>query len=304
MHPDQITITTQQVAALAASQFPAWSGLPVHEVRSGGTVNALFRIGDQLVARFPLRGRDPDRTRAALEREAAAATELLGRTPFPTPEPVALGEPGEGYPLPWAVQSWLPGTPATEDDAADSVPFALDLAAFIGAVRAIDTHGRTFDGRRAFAGSSRGGDLKVHDTWMETCFRESEGLFDVPRLRRLWASMRELPRAAPDVMTHGDLTPHNVLVAAGRLAGVLDCGGFGAADPALDLVSAWLILATGPRRALREALACDVLEWERGKAWAFQQAMGAAWYYATSNPEMHRMGRTTVARILADTPAI
>ena len=29
---------------------------------------------------------------------------------------------------------------------------------------------------------------------------------------------------------------------------------------------------------------CTSLEWERSKAWAFQQAMGLVWYYADSNP--------------------
>jgi aminoglycoside phosphotransferase (APT) family kinase protein len=61
---------------------------------------------------------------------------------------------------------------------------------------------------------------------METCFEHSEQLLDVPRLRRMWAVMRDLPRsAAGDVMTHGDLIPGNVLVSDGRLAGVLDVGG-------------------------------------------------------------------------------
>jgi aminoglycoside phosphotransferase (APT) family kinase protein len=113
--------------------------------------------------------------------------------------------------------------------------------------------------------------------------------------------MRDLPRsAAADVMTHGDLIPGNVLVSSGRLAGVLDVGGLGPADPALDLVSAWHLLAAGPRQVLREDLGCDDLEWERGKAWAFEQAMGAVWYYVESNPVMSRMGRRTLERIMAD----
>lgn len=49
---------------------------------------------------------------------------------------------------------------------------------------------------------------------------------------------------------------------------------------------------------LRQALACDELEWERGKAWAFQQAMGLVWYYAESNPAMSRLGRLSLERIL------
>jgi aminoglycoside phosphotransferase (APT) family kinase protein len=99
-------------------------------------------------------------------------------------------------------------------------------------------------------------------------------------------------------MTHGDLIPGNVLVADGRLTGVLDVGGLGPADPALDLVSAWHLLEAGPREVLRAALDSGDLEWERGKAWAFEQAMGVVWYYVASNPAMSAMGRRTLDRIM------
>jgi len=64
----------------------------------------------------------------------------------------------------------------------------------------------------------------------------------VVRLRAMWEGLRGLPAIDRDAMCHGDLTPQNVLVDAGHLAGVLDTGGFGAADPALDLVSVWHLL--------------------------------------------------------------
>jgi len=137
---------------------------------------------------------------------------------------------------------------------------------------------------------------------MERCFERSGGMLEVPRLRRLWGRLRELPRASPDVMNHGDLTPGNMLVANGRLAGILDVGGLGPADPALDLVGAWHVLDAGPRSAFRRDLACDDLEWERGKAWAFEQAVGAAWYYVKTNRSMHRLGLRTIHRILDETP--
>jgi len=72
----------------------------------------------------------------------------------------------------------------------------------------------------------------------------------------------------------------------------------GPADPALDLVGAWHLLDAGPRELLRAGLRCNELEWERGKAWAFEQSMGAVWYYAESNPPMSRMGQRTIDRIL------
>ena len=63
------------------------------------------RVGDQLAARFPLQLADVASARQRLESEADAARELLGRTRFATPEEVAIGEPGAGYPLSWSVQT-------------------------------------------------------------------------------------------------------------------------------------------------------------------------------------------------------
>jgi aminoglycoside phosphotransferase (APT) family kinase protein len=295
MHPDQLEISIEVVHRLVDEQFPSWSGMPIKPVASHGTVNALFRIGEHLVARFPLQGDHVEATRRWLEREANAARELLGRTPFPTPEPVAIGEPGAGYPLAWSVQTWLPGTVATRADPGPSVAFAHDLAEFIRSVRAIDTLGRTFSGQ------GRGGDLRSHDSWVAECFVRSESLIEIDRLRGIWAELRELPRnGTPDRMTHGDLIPGNILVAGDRLAGVIDVGGLGPADPALDLVGAWHLLEDEPRRVLREDLGCDEVEWGRGKAWAFVQAIGVLWYYVESNPTMSQMGRRTLRRIMRD----
>ncbi|QYN40178.1 aminoglycoside phosphotransferase family protein [Pseudonocardia sp. DSM 110487] len=294
MHADQLAVPTETVRALVHEQFPEWARLPITAVVSEGTVNAIFRVGDRLAARFPLRPGDVDGTRRMLVAEADAAAELARHTRFPVPEPVALGLPGHGYPLPWSVQTWLPGTTATDEDPGDSKGFAHDLAEFIADVRGIDTRGRTFPGH------GRGGDLRSEDAWMQTCFERSGHLLDVPRLRRLWGRLRELPRSAPDVMNHGDLIPGNVLVSGGRLAGILDVSGLAAADPALDLVGAWHLLDAGTRPLLRADLGCDDLEWERGKAWAFAQAMGLVWYYVDTNPSMSSLGRRTLDRLLDD----
>ncbi|MFG1677420.1 aminoglycoside phosphotransferase family protein [Micromonospora sp. NPDC049282] len=297
MHEGELTVSPETVRELVDAQFPEWRKLPVRPVAAQGTVNAIFRLGDRLTARFPRQPQEPETARRWLRREADAARELRGRTRFPTPEPVAVGGPGAGYPLPWSVQTWLPGVVATDRDPGGSYAFADDLAEFVTGVRAIDTRGRTFAGR------GRGGDLRTHDDWVETCLRHSGSLLDVPSLRRFWAAMRELPRGAtPDLMNHTDLIPGNVLVREGRLAGVLDVGGLGPADPSLDLVGGWHLLDAGPREALRRRLGCDDLEWERGRAWAFQQALGLVWYYRESNPPMSRMGRRTLARVTAAPP--
>jgi aminoglycoside phosphotransferase (APT) family kinase protein len=79
-------------------------------------VNAIFRIGESMVARFPLHAADPGETRRWLLRESDAAREFARRSAVPSPEPVALGEPGDGYPLPWSIQTWVPGRDAVALD--------------------------------------------------------------------------------------------------------------------------------------------------------------------------------------------
>ena len=190
MHAGQLSVLAETVRELVDDQFPQWRGLAIEAVDSAGTVNAIFRVGSRFAARFALKPGEAGTMRRLLEAEAAAARELAGRTRFAIPEPVAVGEPGAGYPFPWLVQTWLPGVVATDEDPGHSASFAHDLAEFIAGVRAIGTRGRTFRGH------GRGGDLRSHDAWMETCFTRSERLLDVPRLRRMWQDMRGLPRGA------------------------------------------------------------------------------------------------------------
>jgi aminoglycoside phosphotransferase (APT) family kinase protein len=73
MHPDQLAIDIGTVRALLAQQFPVWVPLPVRAAPSAGTVNALFRIGDRLVARFPLRSGDVAEVQRWLGAEVESA---------------------------------------------------------------------------------------------------------------------------------------------------------------------------------------------------------------------------------------
>jgi len=290
MHDDEISIDEVVVRGLINEQFPEWTDLAVKRIPSEGTVNAIFRIGSSLAARFPLqRGQ----SRAAAQGEAEVSLELAEHTTFRTPIPVAIGRPGRGYRQSWSIQTWLDGTTGTANDPGTSTAFAYDLATFISEVRLVGTNGRSF------AGAGRGGRLPDHDEWVHTCLLKSEGLLDVERMRRMWSRYRELADHTHELMVHGDLIPGNVLVAEGRLTGVLDVGGLRPADPSLDLVGAWHILEDGPRDAFRTAISCTALEWKRGEAWAFEQAMGLVWYYRSSNPAMSELGLRTLGRLTA-----
>lgn len=294
MHDDQVVVDLPVVRRLVSNQFPTWRDLAITPVAGDATVNAIFRIGDAYAARFLLRAADLANAAALLRAEVRAMSEFATVCPVPTPQPVAVGRPADGYPGPWPVQTWVPGTVATPAGLADSAAFADDLARLVLALRSADTRGRTFDR------TGRGGHLPDHDGWIATCLSNSRGMLDTERLAALWERLRELPRSGPDVMTHGDLTPPNLLVDGDRLVAVLDAGGFGAADPALDLVGAWHLLDLGPRHRFRRRLDCDDVEWARGAAWAFEQALGLVWYYRNTNPGMSALGRSTLTRILSD----
>lgn len=288
MHEGELELTDGTAERLIARRFPALAGMPLRRVSTAGTVNAIIRIGDDLAARFPLL---PD-TESALHVEAAAMRELAAVCPVPTPRPYGIGAGTPDYPSAWAVQTWLPGVTAGPQSHAASESVALDVAETIRSLRAAEVGGRQFDGR------GRGGDLRDHDDWVTACIDRSAHLLDAARVRRLWERLRELPRSGRDVMSHRDLTPPNLLVSDGRLVGVLDGGSFGPADPALDLVAAWHLFDAPRRRLVRDRVGGDDVGWRRGAAWALQQAMGLAWYYERSNPEMSALGLSTMRRLL------
>lgn len=293
MHHDQISVSVEQVAALLADQLPTLGGHEIVPIDGAGTVNAIFRIGDSVTARFPLRYGDPKAAADRLRLEASASAEFLLASPVPAPEPLGIGRPGHGYPMPWATQSWIPGSVASPTSHETSAVTALDVADLVQDLRDWDT------GDRRFAGPGRGGHLGDHDDWVDESISRSDGLLDTEAMRALWSRFRQLPREDSDVMCHGDLIPSNMLVTGGRLTGVLDTGGFQAADPALDLVAAWHLFTEERRDQIRTALRCNDLQWERGAAWAFQQAAGAYWYYLDSNPTMADMGRITLERLIS-----
>ena len=55
MHIDELEIDEVLVRRLLADQFPEWAGRPLSRVEPAGTVNAIFRLGDELSLRIARR---------------------------------------------------------------------------------------------------------------------------------------------------------------------------------------------------------------------------------------------------------
>ncbi len=54
LHANQVDIDGGLVRRLVNGQFPEYAGLPLRYVPSGGTENAVYRLGDDLAIRLPL----------------------------------------------------------------------------------------------------------------------------------------------------------------------------------------------------------------------------------------------------------
>jgi aminoglycoside phosphotransferase (APT) family kinase protein len=278
MHPDELEVDEILVRRLLAEQFPEWAGLPLRRVRSSGTVNAMYRLGDARVVRLPF----VESGSGGIDREAAWLPRLAAHLPIRIPAVHGVGAPAEGYPCPWLVLDWIPGDHPDPARLPRPEALATELAGFVLALRAIDPANAP-RGHRGFS-------LGRFDDAVRVSLHAARDLIDESALVGVWDdALRAEPYAGPPVWVHGDLLPANVLLRSGSLDGVLDFGAAGVGDPAADLIAAWSILPGGePRDRFRRALAADEAAWSRGRGYAILQAAVALPYYRDTNPGMVR----------------
>jgi aminoglycoside phosphotransferase (APT) family kinase protein len=283
MHADEHAIDTALVRRLLRGQFPHWAGLPLVPLASGGTVNAVYRLGDTRTVRLPLTaGGAAD---VAKERRVLAA---LSGLPVETPVVAAVGEPAEGYPWPWAVHGWLDGEPAVEGRAAP----ARELAEFVTALRA-----NPADGPPAYRGKPLAPVDRATRRAIEELSRTGEP-FDAEAALTVWTEALDAPQwTGPPCWVHSDLMPSNLLLRDGRLSGVLDWATAGLGDPACDLIPAWNLLSAATRPAFRDAVGADDATWARGRGWALSMAVIQLPYYRTTNPIISANARHVLSEL-------
>lgn len=243
MHDNEIDIDADLVARLVAEQFPDLAGREPRLLRSTGTVNAIYRLGGDLYARLPRMADSAD-----IESEWQWLPRLAPHLPLPIPEPVGLGEPSADYPLRWAVYRWLGGE-SYQDGFVDEEQAAEILAGFVRALRQVDPTGAPRGGRRP---------LLELDTGTRSTITASVGVIDDVAALAVWDDALTAPVwTGPPTWIHTDLLRPNLLVRAGRLCAVIDFGGAGVGDPAMDEVAAWAVFGRDGRRVYRDRFEVD-----------------------------------------------
>nr|CAA9332138.1 MAG: putative phosphotransferase [uncultured Nocardioidaceae bacterium] len=291
MHADEVATDRDLVRRLLTGQFPQWAGLTLELVDSYGTDHDIYRLGDKLSVRLPRIGWATQQAAT----EARWLPRLAPQLPLAVPVQLARGRPAEGYPFEWSVYEWLPGENAN-GTITDLDQAAIDLAAFVKALRSVDTTGAHPRPPRG-----RGGPLAEGDDGVRQSVAELGDRIDGAAALRSWQeSLDAPPWKGPGVWVHGDLLPGNLLVVDGRLSAVIDFGGLNVGDPACDLQPVWNVFAASSRERFRAELDVDEASWLRGRGWALYQAVMALPYYWDTNPGMVHQASHALEQVLAD----
>lgn len=294
MHVDEVDTDASLVGRLLAAQFPQWAELSLEPVRSAGTDNAIYRLGDDMAVRLP-------RIRGAAEqvdKEHRWLPRLAPHVPLAIPVPLGKGRPAEGYPWSWSVYRWLAGEDATVGRIADQHHAATELGHFVSALQRIDPD----DGPRPGEHNSfRGVPLAERDASTRTAITSLDGTIDADAATQAWEAALHAPVwDGPPVWIHGDLLAGNLLIRQGRLSAVIDFGGLGVGDPACDVMAAWTFLSAETREVFRAAVKADDATWARGRGWALSFGLIALPYYRVSNPVLAHIARRAIDEALAD----
>jgi aminoglycoside phosphotransferase (APT) family kinase protein len=285
MHIDELEIDEALVRHLLADQFPKWTELPLRRIEPGGTVNAIFRLGDELSVRLP-RHKGP-LTPGSTEFEWLP--KLAPLLPVDVPAPVAQGRPSDDYPWFWEIHRWIEGETVPPEEI-DAIQAARDLASLVGAMQQISPAG---------APPGRGIPLPERDQETRSWLARLHG---DPRVTAEWErALAAPPWDGAPVWHHGDLDMRNWLVRDGRISGVIDWGAMGVGDPACDVMVAWKLHSPGARDAFREALPTDDATWARARGWALSQAVAILAYYTPeNNPVLFHEAETWLDLVLSE----
>jgi aminoglycoside phosphotransferase (APT) family kinase protein len=263
---DKSAITAALASRLVAGQFPQWADLPVKWVGSDGNDNVTFRLGGEMSVRLP----SADRYAPQVQKEHRWLPILAQRLPLPIPEPLAKGAPAYGYPWHWSIYSWIEGETATIERIVDLGRFATDLAEFLVALNRIDPAGGPAPGKHNFF---RGGPLSTYDVETRHAIAALATEIDTHAVTEVWEAALAATLSRSRAWVHGDVTASNLLVADGRLSGVIDFGCSGVGDPACDLTVAWTLFFGTSRETFRGRLPLDDATWARARGWALWKAL-------------------------------
>lgn len=229
--------TSEQCVERIRASYPTLA-IGRARIEEAGQNNLVLMVNDALVFRFPRYAAGA----RALRMETALLRALRGRLPLPIPDPLyahlASDLPGEafmGYPLIAGEPLWRETLAALDDEAATQA-MAEQVGAFLRALHHVPVGETELAGQPVADGAA---------DWADLYARFRERLFAHMRpdardaVARDFAAFLGEPSnfAYAPALRHGDFGPSNILwdAARRRITGVIDFGGAGLGDPAVDV---------------------------------------------------------------------
>jgi aminoglycoside phosphotransferase (APT) family kinase protein len=235
---------------LLRDQFP---NLPARSLRllATGWDNTVWVVDEKWAFRFPRR----EIAVPLVERELVVLPRLEQVVPLALPVPRFVGRESDSYPWPFLGSEFLRGrelgSVALESHVECEV--AIALGRFLRALHSRNTLSSIPERSRLPADPNRRADMSVRVPRAREMLARlaDQGLWNARvEAERLLDAAASLPPSRTRSLVHGDLHFRHLLVADGRLTGIIDWGDVCRADPSVDLQLAWSFFSQPARAVL------------------------------------------------------
>lgn len=228
-----VEVTLADAQTMLRAQFPELAGRQLRPAGSGWD-NIMVRLGEDLAMRLP--------RRSIAAKHGATELDWLPRMgaawTFNAPIPVHIGQPHGHYPWRWSIVPWIDGERALA--APLNAHGARDLGSALAQIHVLAPADAPLNPVRSLPLSQRRGRLLDRLGALE---RHPHHVVDAARALADVDVAAAMPQGEPR-WCHLDVHGNNILTANARLAGIIDWGDAGRADPHTDLGQALYLLGT------------------------------------------------------------
>jgi len=289
LHKEQINIDVKIVKSLINEQFPHYNDLPLCEYNSTGTVNSIFRLGNDYCVRLPYLKEFED----SILNEHKILPYIKNYISIKIPQSIELGKPGNLYPYHWAIHSWIDGDYYNDNKISNYQEIISELVNFIKELHSIElSKDAPKAGRKP---------LKELNSLTVDSLNNSKNEIDYQKIIKIWEILVNSPVWDNNsVWIHSDLLKPNILIKNNHILGIVDFGSAGIGDPAFDIISAWAVFNKENRKIFREKLQVSDDIWNRACGYALHQAALIIPYYRNSNKSFVKHAVNTINEIIMD----
>lgn len=287
--PAEVEIDEALLHDLLTDQMPELAELPITLLDMGWD-NVSFRLGATRVVRMPRR----EVAVPLLESEQRWLPLLAPQLPIAVPAPIAVGEPGRGYPWRWSLLPWIPGQSADLD-----APGADQADRFAGFLKALHQPAPEDAPNNIYRGVPLADRAQATIERMDRLRKATNRI--TPEIDAAWRAALATPFARESTWVHGDLHARNVLVDEGSLTGIIDWGDLTCGDGSTDLAAAWMLFEDrGARQRVLDAYDASTTMRLRARGWAVFFGLVLLDSGLVDHPRHAAMGEATLRRVTED----